>query len=157
MFVKKLVVLRINETFSNVRQHDANILKFDEELETPRSAIVENYSNVVPKKIEICSTIRKPSRHKRTSEIKTGNFSGWTTEKEKSVVIPEELEQKFQTVEPQESEIIFETNHFVFEEPKISCYQIESYIECNKEKQPALHIDILNGLKASMQQSHLCP
>ena len=31
---------RINETFSNVR-HDANILKFDEELETPRSAIVE--------------------------------------------------------------------------------------------------------------------
>ena len=147
VFVKKLVVLRINETFSNVRQHDANILKFDEELETPRSAIVENYSNVVPKKIEICSTIRKPSRHKRTSEIKTGNFSGWTTEKEKSVVIPEELEQKFQTVEPQESEIIFETNHFVFEEPKISCYQIESYIECNKEKQPVLHIDILNGLQ----------
>ena len=147
MFVKKLVVLRINETFSNVRQHDANILKFDEELETLRSAIVENYSNVVPKKIEICSTIRKPSRHKRTSEIETGNFSGWTTEKEKSVVIPEELEQKFQTVEPQESEIIFETNHFVFEEPKISCYQIESYIECNKEKQPALHIDILNGLQ----------
>ena len=32
---------RINETFSNVRRHDANILKFDEELETPRSAIVE--------------------------------------------------------------------------------------------------------------------
>ena len=98
--------------------------KFDEELETPRSAIVENYSNVVPKKIKICSTIRKPSRHKRTSEIETGNFSGWTTEKEKSVVIPEELEQKFQIVEPQESETIFETNHFVFEEPKISCYQI---------------------------------
>ena len=112
-------------------------------METPRNAIVENYSNVVPKKIKICSTIRKPSRHKRISEIETGNFSGWTTEKEKSVVIPEELEQKFQTVEPQESEIIFETNHFVFEEPKI----IESYIECNKEKQPALHIDILNGLQ----------
>ena len=55
--------------------------------------------------------------------------------------------QKFQTVEPQESEIIFKTNHFVFEEPKISCYQIESYIECNKEKQPVLHIDILNGLQ----------
>ena len=138
---------RRNETFSNVRQHDANILKFDEELETPRSAIVENYSNVVPKKIKICSTIRKPSRHKRTSEIETGNLSSWTTEREKSVVIPEELEQKFQTVEPQESEIIFETNHFVFEGPKISCYQIESYIECNKEKQPALHIDILNGLQ----------
>ena len=67
---------RINETFSNVRQHDANILKFDEELETLRSAIVENYSNVVPKKIKIYSTIRKPSRHKRTSEIETGNFSG---------------------------------------------------------------------------------
>ena len=118
---------RINETFSNVRQHDANILKFDEELETPRSAIVENYSvtNVVPKKIKICSTIRKPSRHKRTSEIETGNLSSWTTEREKSVVIPEELEQKFQTVEPQESEIIFETNHFVFEGLKISCYQIE--------------------------------
>ena len=32
-----------------------------------------------------------------------------------------------------------------------------NHIECNKEKQPALHIDILNGLKASMQQSHLCP
>ena len=32
---------RINETFSNVRRHDANILKFDEELETPRSGIVE--------------------------------------------------------------------------------------------------------------------
>ena len=100
------------------------LVKFDEVLETPRSAIVENYSNVVPKKIEICSTIRKLSRHKRTTEIATGNFSGWTTEKEKSVVIPEELEQKFQIVEPQESEIIFETNHFVFEEPKISCYQI---------------------------------
>ena len=127
MFVKKLVVLRINETFSNVRQHDANILKFDEELETPRSAIVENYSNVVPKKIEICSTIRKPSRHKQTSELETGNFSGWTTEKEESVVIPEELEQKFQTVELQESEIIFEKNHFVFEQSKISCYQIQSY------------------------------
>ena len=126
---------RINETFSYVRRHDANILKFDEELETPRCAIiVENYSNVVPKKIKICSTIRKPSRHKkRTGEIETGNFSGWTTEKEKSVVIfPEELEQKFQTVEPQESEIIFETNHFVFEEPKILCYQIESYKECSK-------------------------
>ena len=122
-------------------------MKFDEELETPRSAIVENYSNVVPKKIKICSTIRKPSRHKRTSEIDTANFSGWTTKKEKSVVIPEELEQKFQTVEPQESEIIFETNHFVFEGPKILCYQIESYIECNKEKQPGLHIDILNGLQ----------
>ena len=111
----------IHSSIPRVREE---IGKFDEELETPRSAIVENYSNVVPKKIEICSTIRKPSRHKRTSEIETGNFSGWTTEKEKSVVIPEELEQKFQTVEPQESEIIFETNHFVFEEPKISCYQI---------------------------------
>ena len=55
--------------------------------------------------------------------------------------------QKFQTVEPQESEIIFETNHFAFEGPKISCYQIESYIECNKEKLPGLHIDILNGLQ----------
>ena len=60
--------------------HDANILKFDE-LVTPRRAIVEtnnnnnNYSNV-------CSTIRKPSRHKQTSEIETGSFSGWTTEKE---------------------------------------------------------------------------
>ena len=32
-----------------------------------------------------------------------------------------------------------------------------NHIECNKEKQPALHIDILNGLQASMQQSHLCP
>ena len=78
---------RINETFSNVRQHDPNILKFDEELETPRSAIVENYSNVVPKKIKLCSTIRKPSRHKQTSEIETGNFSGWTTEKEESVFL----------------------------------------------------------------------
>ena len=57
-----------------------------------------------------CSTIRKPSRHKQTSELETGNFSGWTTEKEESVVIPEELEQKFQTVEPQDSEIIFEGN-----------------------------------------------
>ena len=68
---------RINETFSKVRQHDANILKCDEELETPRSDIVENYSDVVPKKIKICFTIRKPSRHnKRTGEIETGNFSG---------------------------------------------------------------------------------
>ena len=117
-------------------------MKFDEALETPRSDIVENYSNVVPKKIKICSTIRKPSRHKRTIEIETGNFSGWTTEKEKSVVFSEELEQKFQTVEPQESEIISETNHFAFEEPKISCYQIESYIECNKVEQPALRMNI---------------
>ena len=136
---------RINETSSNVRQHDANILKFDEELETPRSDIAENYSDVVPKKNKICFTIRKPSRHnKRTGEIETGNFSGWTTEKEKSVVIPEELEQELQTVEPQETKIIFETNHFVFEEPKISCYQIESYIECNKVEKPALHMNILN-------------
>ena len=99
-------------------------MKYDEELERPKSDIVESYSDIVPKKIKICFTIRKPSRHnKRTGEIETGNFSGWTTEKEKSVVIfPEELEQKFQTVEPQESEIIFETNHFVFEEPKILCY-----------------------------------
>ena len=119
---------RINETFSNVRQLDANILKSDEELETPRNAIVENSSNVVPEKIKICFTISKRSRHKRTGEIETGNFSGWTTEKEKYVIIAEELEQKFQTVEPQDSEIIFETNHFVFEGPKISCYQIESFI-----------------------------
>ena len=46
---------RINETSSNVRQHDANILKFDEELETPRSDIVENYSDVVPKKNKFVS------------------------------------------------------------------------------------------------------
>ena len=85
---------RINETFSNVRQHDANILKFDEDLETLRSAIVENYSNVMPKKITFCSTIRNPSRHKRTAEIETENVSEWTTEKEKSVVIPENLEYK---------------------------------------------------------------
>ena len=104
---------RINETFSNVRQHDANILKFDEELETPRSAIVENnnnnnnYSNA-------CSTIRKPSRHKQTSEIETGNFSGWTTEKEESVVIPEELEQKFQTVELQDERNYLRKKSFCF-------------------------------------------
>ena len=83
---------RRNETFCNVRQHDANILKFDEDLETLRSAIVENYSNVMPKKMTFCSTIRNPSRHKRTAEIETENVSGWTTEKEKSVVIPENLE-----------------------------------------------------------------
>ena len=86
---------RINETFSNVRQHDVNILKFDEELETLRSAIVENYSNVVPKKIKICSTIRKPSRHKRTSEIETGNFSCWITEREKSVVMLKNWNKSF--------------------------------------------------------------
>ena len=40
---------------------------------------------------------------------------------------------------------MFETNYFVFEEPKISCYQIESYIECNKVEQPALRMNILNG------------
>ena len=87
----------------------------------------------MPKKIKICSTIRKPSRHK----------NGLVKSKLEILVVG----QKFQTVEPQESEIIFETNHFVFEEPKISCYQIESYIECTKEKQPVLHIDILNGLQ----------
>ena len=106
--------------------HDANILKFDEELETPRSAIVENNNNN-NNYSKVCSTIRKPSRYKQTSELETGNFSGWTTEKEESVVIPEELEQTFQTVELQESEIIFEKNHFVFEQSKISCYQIQSY------------------------------
>ena len=116
-------------------------MKFDEELETPRSAIVGNYPNVVPK------TIRTPSRHKRTAEIKTGNFSGRTNEKEKSVLIREELEQKFQTVELQQSEMIFETNHFVFDEPKISCYQIELYIQCNKVEQPALRINIISGLQ----------
>ena len=67
--------------------------------------------------------------------------------RKKSLVIPEELEQKFQTVEPQESEIIFETNHFDFEEPKISCYQIESYIECNKVEQPPLRMSIINSLQ----------
>ena len=144
---------RINETFSNARQHDANILKFDEELETPRSAIVKNYSNVVPKKIKICSTIRKPSRHKRTSEIDTGNFGGWTTKKEKSVVIPEELEQKFQTVEPQDSEIIFETNHFVFEGPKIPCYQIESYRVQQRETAWIAHRYLKRFTKPSMQHA----
>ena len=83
---------RINETFSNVRQHDANILKFDEELETPRSTIVENNNNNNNNYSNVCSTIRNPSRHKRTAEIETENVSGWTTEKEKSVVIPENLE-----------------------------------------------------------------
>ena len=83
---------RINETFSNVGQHDANILKYDEELERPKSDIVESYSDVVPKKIKIRFTIIKPSRHnKRTGEIESGKFSGWTSEKEKSVVIPEQL------------------------------------------------------------------
>ena len=77
--------------------HDANILKFDEELETPRSTIVENNNNNNNNYSNVCSTIRKPSRHKQTSEIETGNFSGWKTEKEESVVIPEELEQKFET------------------------------------------------------------
>ena len=139
---------RINETFS-----DANILKFDEELETPRSAIIENYSNVVPKKIKICSTIRKLSRRKRTSEIETGNFSGWTTEREKSVVIPEELEQKYQTVEPQDSEIIFETNHFVFEGPKIPCYQIESYRVQQRETAWIAHRYLKRFTKPSMQHA----
>ena len=105
--------------------HDATILKFDEELGTPRSAIVENNNN--NNYSSVCSTIRKLSRHKQTSEIETGSFSGWTTEKEEFVVIPEDLEQNFQTVELQESEIIFKTNHFVFEESKISCYQIQSF------------------------------
>ena len=109
----------------------------------------------MPKKIKNCSTIRKPSRHKRTSEIETGNFSGWTTEKEKSVVIAKELEQKFQTVEPHESEIIFETNLFVFERPKISCYQIESYIGCNKVEQPALRMNIINGLQKPLDKISL--
>ena len=93
--MKKLVVLRINETCSNVRQHDANILNFDVQLETPKSAIVENYSDVVPKKIKICSTIRKPSPHKRTSEIETGNFSCWITEREKSVVMLKNWNKSF--------------------------------------------------------------
>ena len=110
----------------------------------------------MPKKIKICFTIGKPSRHKRTSEIETGNFSGWTTDKEKSVVIAEELEQTFQTVEPQESEIIFETNLFVFERPKISCYQIESYTECNKVEQPALRMNIINGLQKLHCNSLTC-
>ena len=76
----------IHSSIPRVREEigDANILKFDEELETPKSAIVENYLHVVPKKIKICSTITRPSRHKRTSKIETENFSGWTTEKEKS-------------------------------------------------------------------------
>ena len=63
------------------------------------------------------------------------------------MLIREELEQKFQTVELQQSEMIFETNHFVFDEPKISCYQIELYIQCNKVEQPALRINIISGLQ----------
>ena len=43
--------------------------------------------------------------------------------------------------------MIFETNHFVFQKPKISCYQIESHIECNKVEQPALRINIMSGLQ----------
>ena len=66
--------------------------KNDEELERPKSDIVESYSDVVPKKIKIRFTIRKPSRHnKRTGEIESRKFSGWTSEKEKSEVIPEQL------------------------------------------------------------------
>ena len=43
--------------------------------------------------------------------------------------------------------MIFETNHVVFQEPKISCYQIESHIECNKVEQPALRINSISGLQ----------
>ena len=43
--------------------------------------------------------------------------------------------------------MIFESNHFVFQKPKISCYQIESHIECNKVEQPALRINIISGLQ----------
>lgn len=60
-------------------------------------------------------------------------------------MIPEELEQKFQTVEPQESLIIFETNHFVLEETEISCCRIETYIESNKVEQPALRMNNINA------------
>ena len=54
---------------------------------------------------------------------------------------------------------MFETNYFVFEEPKISCYQIESYIECNKVEQPACiaHEYLKWFTKTSLQQSHLYP
>ena len=90
--------------------HDANILKFDEELETPRSTTVENNNNNNNNYSNVCSTIRKPSRHKQTSEIETGNFSGWKTEKEESVVIPEELEQKFETKLSSKQIILFLRN-----------------------------------------------
>jgi len=62
-----------NKNFSSGRKRN-DILKFNEELEKPRSALVENYSDVVPKKLKICSTMRKLSRHKRASEMETGNF-----------------------------------------------------------------------------------
>ena len=56
-------------------------------------------------------------------------------------------EKCFQTVQLQESEITFETNHIVFEEPSVLCYQVsveneisraltptkETYTECSED------------------------
>ena len=54
---------------SNLGSHnDEDILKFDEELETPSSAIIENYVNVIRKKSEICSAAEHFSRYGQTSK-----------------------------------------------------------------------------------------
>ena len=48
--------------------NDKDILKFDKELEAPRSAVIENNVNVIPKKSEICSAAEHFSRYGQTSK-----------------------------------------------------------------------------------------
>ena len=144
---------QISSKFSDVVRHnDENILKFDEKLKTPSSAVIENYLNVTPKeKSEICSDIENISQ--QNSKNRIVKPSDRKFEIEDTVLTFEE--KCFQTLQSQESEITFETNHIVFEEPCVLCNQVsveseisraltptkETYTECSEDDQLALLSD----------------
>ena len=151
---------QISNKFSDVVRHnDKNILKFDEKLKTPSSAVIENYLNVTPKeKSEICSDIENISQqNSKTDRIVKPSDRKFKIE---GTVLTFE-EKCFQTVQLQESEITFETNHIVFEEPSVLCSQVsveneisraltptkETYTECSEDDQLALLSDSSIGLQ----------
>ena len=69
---------QISSKFSDMRNHnDEDILKFDEEMESPSSAIIKNYANCVPKKSKICSAADNFSRHGQTDKNRIGKASDW--------------------------------------------------------------------------------
>ena len=69
---------QISSKFSDMGNHnDEYILKFDEEMETPSSAIIKNYANCVPKKSKICSAADNFSRHGQTDKNRIGKASDW--------------------------------------------------------------------------------
>ena len=129
---------QISSKFSDMGNHnDEDILKFDEEMETPSSAIIKNYANCVPKKSKICSAAGNFSRHGQTDKNRIGKASDWKAKPRYTEMTSEdEVELSFQTVNSQGNEIAFETRHIVFEEPSISCYHVTTQGEMNTMSAP---------------------